>query len=264
MGVRRYLLALAAASAASAAPAPAVISESVAPPAPYDQPPPQAPTQQPREPTSAADVAGAPIPGDESGRVDSGDRGDSTLRLTGRYALFAPKLVLDLALFPIRTGVWAYDRYQLDDLYYRVFFNEARTIGLYPTFGYDTGYGANGLMGGARFVARDLFGQREHVALVAGTGMMYRQIYSAELRSGDRLGPRVELELDAGLEQRPRDAFYGIGNRDLASAVAAPIDPQVDQTAVAVHYRQQRERIALRVDVNAWSSLHVRAAAAVS
>jgi hypothetical protein len=212
---------------------------------------------------SADDVAGEPQPGDESGRVDADDGGDSAARELGRGALLLPKLVIDSALQPVRAVLWAWDRFQLEDLYYRVFFNASRTIGITPTVGYDYGYGVNGVYGGARFVARDLFGKREHLALTAATGMMYRQLYSAELKSGNRFR-RFALELDAGFEQHPEDPFYGIGNGDLVTMPAALIDPRSDDTAALARYRQQRMRLALVGDGRVWSSLHVRGGAAAT
>ncbi|MGE5180752.1 MAG: BamA/TamA family outer membrane protein [Acidobacteriota bacterium] len=230
-------------------------------PAPTTEPAPPAPRHEP----TAADVKGAPLPGQESGRTDPGDDGDSTLRTIGRDALFLPKLVVDAGLTPVRAGVWLYDRYQLDELWYRVFFNRDRTIGLYPTVAYESGYGVNGITAGGRFVARDLLGEHEHLAIAAATGTgIYRQLYSLELRSGDRLGKRFHLELDAGYEQRPQDPFYGIGNGDFGGRPDMPIDARVDDLAYGTHYRQQRERLALAGDTRLVSDLHLRAAAAVS
>jgi len=191
------------------------------------------------EDATAGDVADAPPPGEESGRVGPVDDGDSTLRVIGRDVLFVPKLAANVALTPVRGGIWAFDRYHLDDLYYRVFFNDARTIGLYPTAAFESGFGIIGLTGGARFVDRDVFGAREHLSLQAAVGTAYyRQLYSASLRSGDRLGDRFALELDAGYERRPRDAFYGIGNADTVMITETHIDPRIDDTALETRYRQ--------------------------
>jgi hypothetical protein len=250
-------LMVAAGAAASAEP---IASSTVTPTTPAAESEPKPVRTEP----AADDVAGAPLPGQESGRTDPGDGGDSTLRKIGRDALFLPRMVIDLALDPIRGGIWAYDRFQLDELYYRVFFNKARTIGLTPTFDYDSYYGLSGVVAGGRFVARDLFGEHEHLALAAATGTIYRQIYSAELRSGDRLGERFHLALDGGFEQSPRQPFYGIGNGDAVATPTMLIDPTNDETAVATAFRQQRVRVSLAGDTRVWRRLHVRAAAAVS
>ncbi len=226
------------------------------PPVPPPEPLPEA-VPAPPEPAAAPE----PLPGHESGRTDAVDDGDSTLREIGRGALFLPKIVFDTALQPVRAGLWVWDRYRLESLYYRIFFNDARTIGLTPTVGYDYGYGVNGIYGGARFVMRDLAGEREHLVLEAATGMQYHQLYAGELRSGERFGKRFVVTLDGGFEQRPEDAFYGIGNGDTAAMPAMPIDPRVDSTSVVARYRQERYRFALLADSRIWRQLHVRGGA---
>src|SRR5262245_12461627 len=80
------------------------------------QPPPLPPPESPE--TSAADVARAPVPGDEHGRTDPVDSGDSAARVVARGLLWLPKLVVDTALTPVRGTVWAFERYKLADRYY--------------------------------------------------------------------------------------------------------------------------------------------------
>jgi surface antigen Omp85-like protein len=227
------------------------------PPAPAPEEP-SAPEVKP--PPSAADVAGAPQPGDESGRTDP-QEGDSTLRQVGRGALWVPKLAWNVALSPVRASIWAYERYELDELYRRIFFNDALTMGLYPTVGYETGFG---FTGGGRFVHRDLFGKHEHLALQAATGGRFKQIYSAQLRTGNRF-ERVGFELDAGWERRPHDEFFGIGNGDIAAMPAGTtIDPRTDPTAVESRYSQDHGRVIATGDVRVISDLHLRPAVAYS
>jgi hypothetical protein len=126
-----------------------------------------------------------------------------------RGALYVPKLTVQVAFAPIRGGFWAYERYHLDALYRKIFFNDAETIGLYPIASLQSGYGLNV---GVRFVHRDVFGEREQLRLRAGTGGQFRQIYSAKLTSGDRLGERAPKL--AGDLERPIDVLR-IGNGDL-------------------------------------------------
>jgi hypothetical protein len=204
---------------------------------------------------TAADVAGAPAPGDESGRIDAGEGGDSAVRRGLRGALFVPKVAVDAVLSPLRLSAWALDRYHLDELYNRVFFNDALTIGLVPTAAFESGFGINA---GARFVDRDLFGAREHLSVAASTGGRYSQSYKAQLRSGDRLGDHLALELDGQYELRPQDPFYGIGNHDDSARPLAPVDPLVDPTAVDTRYREQLARVAAVIDVRLIDSFHVR------
>jgi hypothetical protein len=215
--------------------------------------------RQERELT-AEDVADAPVPGDESGRKDPGDR-DSAVRQVGRGLLFFPKLAVDVALSPVRGSVWAIDRYHLPDLYNKVFFNDAMTIGLYPTLSIDSSYG---VVAGARFEHRDLFGHKEKLGLQAAAGSRYRQTYGATLRTGQGLGENFEIGVDAGYERRPNDAFYGIGNGDTMAFEGAPIDPLADASSVEGRYRQDRARVAVTADLRTWRQLHLRAAGAVS
>jgi surface antigen Omp85-like protein len=212
---------------------------------------------------TAADVAADPVPGFETGRDDPDDH-DSTWRIIGRGALFVPRLAADAVLSPFRGAIWLQDHYHVTDWYDRIFYNDAMTIGLYPTASIDT---TLGVTVGARFIDKDLFGEQESLGAQATFGSRYRQIYSISLGSGRRLGDRFSLGLDVGYERRPHDAFYGIGNGDLAPEPAMPamlIDPRFDQTAIESYYRQDRERLTLTGDLHAWRQLHVRLAGAVS
>jgi hypothetical protein len=205
---------------------------------------------EPRAPVTAADVADDPLPGQESGRADAVDDGDTVGRKVGRVALTPLRWSTDLLLFPVRGTLWLQDRYHLDQIYTRIFYNDAKTIGLYPTFAFESGFGVTGVTGGARFVARDLFGHKEHLSLEAAAGAAYwfRQLYSAGFRTGDLLGKRASLELDGGYELRPRDVFYGVGNA---------LMPET-------RYSQERSRALVTGDVRVWSELHVRPAAAIA
>jgi len=208
---------------------------------------------------SVAEVAGPP-PGDESGRADPIDPGDSALRMVARGALVVPKLALELTLSPVRGLVWADDRYDLSTLYYRTFFNVDRTIGLFPTATYESGFGFSA---GARFEDRDVFGAHDSLAVQATTGAVsgetYREGLLASVNTGDRLSRRVRLELDANFDRRPSDPFYGIGNGDLVMQPASPIDPRVNATAVDTSHRYQEEQIALSAEVQPVGDLHVLA-----
>jgi hypothetical protein len=231
---RLLWLALALALAFAALPVPAWSQ-----PADEDSPPEIPPDQR-----TARDVDGAPPPGAESGRVDATRARDPALRELARGALFVPRLVLEAAFVPVRGGLWAYDRFDLKERYLDLFFDDTRTYGLVPTARLRSGYGVTW---GARFVHRDLFGEREHLSLRAATGGRYQQLTSARLRSGERFG-RLQVELDGEIERRPKDAYYGIGNAgDSAEA----------------RYRLQVGRVIATSDVRVWGPLHVRASGAI-
>jgi hypothetical protein len=194
---------------------------------------------------TAVDVRTAPLPGQEGGQLQP-DPGDSTLRVIGRGILFVPKLAIELALSPFRGAIWADDRYRLEDMYHRVFYNADRTIGLFPTGTYTSGFG---FALGAGFVASQLFGKNESLALEAMTGAItgdtYRVNALGSLRSGQRFSRWLQLGIDATFERRPADPFYGIGNGDLVAPTGSPIHPQSDATAVETYHRYQEMRVAV-------------------
>ena len=189
---------------------------------------------------TAAEVAGAPVPGEESGRIDPVDGGDSTLRRIGRGVLFVPRGVMWLAFAPVRGAVWVFERYQVQDRTRRIFFNDEGTAGLYPTVRRESGFG---LTMGARFVHRDLFGAGEKLSVHAGGGGRFRELYQASLETGDRLGGYVALGLAAEYEGYPKDAYYGIGNGD---------------DGAQARFQQRFARVAAVADVHARPDLQAR------
>ncbi len=207
---------------------------------------------------TAADVAAAPLPGNESGRIDHDDSHDGVVRVVARGLLFLPKLLLDAAVSPIHGLAWVNDHYDIVDLYYRTFFNAARTIGLFPTATYATGFGADV---GMRFEDLDLFGEHERLAVQATTGAVlgehYREGALVSFRSGDRISHWFELGIDASFDRRPSDPFDGIGNGNLHEPPPSAVDPQIDDTAVETYYRYQEVRLALIGDARLPLHLHV-------
>jgi hypothetical protein len=163
---------------------------------------------------SARDVAGAPTSGDESGRTDPSDDGDGAGRRIGRGLLFVPRVAARVVLAPAEATAWALERFQLIDRARRLFFNDAGTVGLFPTLQLDSGFGVNA---GARFVHRDLLGASEKLSVRASAGGRFRQRYAVAFDTGDRFGPHVVLDARAEYELRPTDPFYGLGNADMAT-----------------------------------------------
>ena len=207
---------------------------------------------------TAADVQDAPIPGNESGQLTALDRSDSAFRVAARGALFVPKLVIAAALSPVRGAIWADDRYRLEDLYDQVFYNADRTIGLFPTATYTSGFG---VAAGAGFVDRQLFGEHESLALQATTGAVTGETYRlgvlGSFRTGQRISPWLQFGLDAGFERHPADPFYGIGNGNLVSPTGSPINPETDVTAVETYHRYQEARLAVLGDARVIDGLHL-------
>ena len=200
----------------------------------------------------------APLPGHESGQIRGLDSGDSAFRIAARGLLLVPKLAVDVALSPVRGAFWANDRYRLEDLYYRVFYNDDRTIGLFPTATYTSGFGA---AAGVGFIDRALSGDHESIALQATTGAVtgdtYRASVSGSFRTGQRIAPWLELGLDANFDRHPSDPFYGIGNGNAVQSADAPINPLTDDRALEAHHRYREARVAVVGDLRVIDGLHV-------
>jgi hypothetical protein len=207
---------------------------------------------------TAADVQNAPLPGTESGQIRGLDRGDSAFRIAARGALFVPRLAVAVALSPVRGAFWANDRYRLEDLYYRVFYNDDRTIGLFPTGTYTSGFGVTA---GVGFIDRALSGDHESLALAATTGAVtgdtYRLSASGSFRTGQRIAPWLEFGLEANFDRHPADPFYGIGNGNLTQPGDSPVNPRIDDRAVDTRHRYQEARAAVIGDVRVIDGLHV-------
>ncbi len=192
---------------------------------------------------TAADVADAPRPDRAGGVVRDEAPGPGRAMLwIPRVALAVPRLALEVVDAPVRGGLWVYETYQVKERFADIFFNDERTVGLYPLAFWETGLGLNA---GARFVHRDLFGEHEKLRLRASFGGRYRQIYALVLESGQRFGDRFGLELEAGYEVRPNDRFFGIGNLDEVPPgdVTAPADPR--ELAVASHFQEDLGKVAV-------------------
>lgn len=195
--------------------------------------------RKPADERAADDVANAPLPGQESGRVDPGEH-DSVLRDIGQAVLTVPRVAVETVFAPVRTGLWAYEHYDLGTRAKRIAFDHTNTYGVYPTVYINSDYGATF---GGRFVHRNLFGAREHFAMRAAFGGEFNQLADAGFRSGDRFGNSAWLELRGEFEQRPHDPFYGIGNMN---------------DVPSVHHRQQLERGTATLDLRADTNTHVR------
>lgn len=193
---------------------------------------------------TAADVAGAPQPGNESGRIDVEDR-DSTARRALRGVLYVPKVLVEIVLAPFQLPVWAYDRYHLKELYYRMFYNEDRTIGLVPTATYASELG---FTAGLKFLDTDLAGQREYLWASAQAGGAYQYAFAGYVDSGDRLGDHLLLSLYGEYVKRPKDIFYGIGNHGTTERPPFPVDPYTTEIAVKTRFRQRIKRFVGTID----------------
>jgi hypothetical protein len=205
------------------------------------------------DPTTPPDTSGAPVPGQENGGVDTNEPPESTGRAIARDVLLVPKWLVIALQAPVEGLAWLFDRYQLDDLYYRVFYNNHRTFGIVPSAAFQTGYGLT--VGGA-LLATDLGGQGERLSLNALYGGTYNDILSGWADSGRRFG-RLWLRGDGSFTRRPADPFYGIGNANTGPRPPVPVDPLVNPTAFASYMRYQEVWGCLRADMRVFDDVHL-------
>lgn len=220
--------------AGRAAAEPVVATETRREPAgePARQPPQPAPPQR----HSARSVAGSPTADRASGiaRPERAPGGGG--RAVARALLVAPRAAFWLLNAPVRAAAWTSERYQVPLRVREALFNDAGTAGVVPVARYETGFGATG---GARFLHRDLAGRGEHLVLDGAWGGPVAPGAGGWIDSGERLGRRVRARLDARVEERPRDRFFGIGDGDAVAAVPAPVDPYADPAAVDTRFHQR-------------------------
>jgi len=181
------------------------------------------------DPHTAREVASAPRPGDESGRVDA-EAGDSALRVAARGVLFVPKLALTIATAPIHGLVWA-EAHVSDSN--RVA-TRSHDVSVSPIASFETGFGASV---GARVVDPDLGGARGVVQAAIGLG--YRVRAGATIDSDDQIAG-LRVGLSTGYERVPDLPFYGIGNAATGTA----------------EYELQQARVAAFADVVLVHDLH--------
>jgi hypothetical protein len=184
---------------------------------------------------AAGDPSSDPAPRDDdaSGIARPARRPGRKLLWIPRGLLFLPRQVVRVALSPVRAVMWAYDRYNLDARFQRVFFWRPGVAGIYPTVRFNSGFGGNI---GLRMVHRDLF--RRGFGL--GVFAMYGKRFGKRFQIGIST-PLIARRLGFGamLEYRyiPGDRFFGIGNADLAEGpIDAPIDPTRRDTAIDTRF----------------------------
>lgn len=181
----------------------------------------------------------APLPG-EATRFLKDEPKKKGWKYIPRALLFVPKWAIELGTYPVYLTIIAYRKYAVKERVVDVFFNEERTFGVFPTIFAETGFGANI---GVRLVHTDLFGQRESLRLRAGWGGRWRQVYEAQLGTGDRLSEDAKLRVFGRYEILPRQRFFGLGNDDELDLTPTeadafePIDPVQRWGAVDTRYR---------------------------
>ena len=164
-----------------------------------------------RSPDSAHDPGHRAPPTDVSGIAvpDRSQQVAQRWQWVPRVILFPARLAVDMVARPVKLGLLMYERYELKRLFYRVFYNDDRTIGFYPIARLESGFGA---YVGARFIHKSAFGAGEHIRGEIGRGQRYGEVYAVEIDSGNRIAGGTKLFFRAAYRQNPSDLFFGIGN----------------------------------------------------
>jgi len=221
--------------------------------------PPPAPA--PEQPQSAADVANAPRPGTESGRLDPLDTGDGVMRVVGRGLLFIPRLPLELVFQPVRGVFYVQDRYNAAGVVAAWFTTEDKRIAIFPTALVETGFGLNV---GVRASFKNMLGAGERLNLRAGFGGRFRTIAEAKLTLGEKEKTPVSVGVLGRLEARDQDRFFGYGNGDTVDAPGMLIDPTTDATAIDTRYSVKTSRIVPFVRARLPGNVALLASAAIT
>ncbi|MEM9491046.1 MAG: BamA/TamA family outer membrane protein, partial [Myxococcota bacterium] len=207
---------------------------------------PAAPAEEtlPRPETPDAEFDAAPLPTEAGGVAVPRDRSNQRWRAVPRTILYPFRGLWYVAWGVPRLGMWAYNRYQLEDRFRQIFFNDTETVGVYPVAFVEAGFGLNA---GARIIVRDIFAEDFRFRVRASYGGRFRQYYGVKLESGELFGDRLELELLGEYQIFPKSRFAGIGNGDLQDYMAgAPlIDALNDETAIATRFRHDDYRVEL-------------------
>jgi len=158
-----------------------------------------------------------------------------------RTILYIPRRTVELALSPIRLALWAYERYELERLYYRVFFFDARRFGFYPDARLTSGFGVSG---GMRLVHEDLFRNGGDLDAVGMYGRDYGSRLALDVDSGWLRASRVRVGGKVEVRHVPGERFFGIGNADLRPVdEAEALDPLRTDTAVDTRFTHRWLRV---------------------
>ena len=182
---------------------------------------------------------GTTLPGEESGRVDQPEEGEGLGTQLLRGLLFIPRTAVQVLLLPVKGFVYVYDRYQLDERYYNTFYTADREFGVVPTATYATGLG---FTAGAEVVATNLFGESEHLNVLATYGGNYRSDSGLWIDSGKRFAP-FKIQAGGNFTRRPTEPFYGYGNNNLGPPPLMPANPQDLAFKSQMRYQEARAQL---------------------
>lgn len=197
----------------------------------------------PRAEVSARDVANAPRP-DAARNLVADDRSAARYLLwVPRVILFVPKWVLWVAASPVRGGLYAFERYGLNERLRRLLSGDG-PVAVFPSVARESGHGLTYGVGA---------GVRDYVRANFLFGGEVKQVYELRLMTDELLGPDLEIELAGQLHLLDDSLFFGIGNSDLVAAgMQTGVDARRDAIAVSTRFDQEILRTEL---TSAWRPL---------
>jgi hypothetical protein len=151
-------------------------------------------------PPADTDVSGVLVPEPETGSP-------------ARGLMVVPQAAVGVVVVPVRGGLTVYERYRLRERMVDLFFNDARTFGIYPSVSFETGLPAGV---GLRLVHKDLFGLGARMRLAADYRGEARHRLEGGFTSPAFAGGLLRLKLGGGWQRQPNARFFGVGDADLA------------------------------------------------
>ncbi|MEO8703135.1 MAG: BamA/TamA family outer membrane protein [Kofleriaceae bacterium] len=195
---------------------------------------------------TAESVRGLPRPGEEGGRLDPVDTGDSTGRTVARTALWVLRAPVELVALPVRGAAMLLDRYEVlkaadpEDAGKP----SRHSFSFTPDAAYETQFGFGV---GLRGSVTNLLGAHDRFRLRGMAGGEYRWGTELGADSGTLLSRPVVASIDGSWVQRDDDQVFAIGNED-GSAVGY-------NTRIARASARVRVQLPARLAVTAMSSL---------
>ena len=209
-------------------------------------PPPSKPAAvTPSSPFSAADMRGAPLPGQEHGRTDEIDSGDGFGRYLLRALLVVPRIPMELVFQPLRALLYLNERFHAVQNIVELFVTDDRKTAIFPTAFIETGFGLNA---GIRAHFKDLLGGDETISMRAAIGGRLRRVASFEMKTNKHGKSPIFAGIELKYETRDRERFFGYGNGDIVD-VGMPIDPLTSDAATSARFAVEALRASPRLGV---------------
>ena len=152
--------------------------------------------------SATADISGVLIPDDKPSTSPA------------RTLLVVPQALTATLALPVRGGFLLNDRVHVYERLVDIFFNDARTFGVYPMLKLETGL-PTGV--GLRLVHKNLFGSGARLGIGADYGGESRNRLEGSLRSPAFAGGLARARVGGGWLRQPNAAFFGIGDQDLSA-----------------------------------------------